>query len=36
MAARMPHAIDPVQTEYAWEFIKHFARGKDGESIYID
>ena len=36
VAARMPHAIDPVQTEYAWEFIKHFARGKDGESIYID
>ncbi len=27
---RMPHAILPIQTEYAWEFIKKFSRMKDG------
>lgn len=33
VAANMPHAIDPVQIEWAWEFMRHFSRGKDGELI---
>jgi poly(3-hydroxybutyrate) depolymerase len=34
-AKRMPHAIDPVQIEYAWKFIKKFSRMPDG-SLKID
>lgn len=30
IAARMPHAIDPIQIEYSWDYIKHFARNEDG------
>ena len=30
-AKRMPHAIVPVQTEFAWKFIKKFRRLPDGE-----
>ena len=33
VAANMPHAVDPVQIEQAWEFLRHFARGKDGELL---
>ena len=33
VAANMPHAIDPVQIEWGWEFMRHFSRGKDGELI---
>ena len=30
LARRMPHAIDPVQVEWTWQYMKQFARGKDG------
>lgn len=30
VAQRMPHAIDPIQMEWAWEFIRRFARNADG------
>lgn len=33
VAARMPHAINPIQIEWAWDFLKHFARGRNGELI---
>ena len=29
-AKRMPHAVNPIQLEYAWEFIKKFSRNADG------
>lgn len=35
VAARMPHAIDPVQIEWAWRFIKQFARAADGSLIVL-
>lgn len=34
LAKRMPHAIDPVQVEWAWEYLKHFARAADGGLLY--
>lgn len=34
-AKRMPHAISPVQLEYAWEFLERFRRMPDG-SLMID
>lgn len=34
VAKRMPHAINPVQIEWAWEYMKHFSRGSDGELFY--
>lgn len=27
---RMPHAVNPVELEYAWNFIKRFSRNADG------
>jgi hypothetical protein len=27
---RMPHAVNPVELEYAWDFIKRFRRNTDG------
>lgn len=30
VAARMPHALDPIQIEWAWKFLKQFARASDG------
>jgi len=33
VAANMPHAVDPVQIEWAWEFMRQFSRGKNGELI---
>lgn len=33
VAKRMPHAIDPVQIEWAWAYIRRFSRGADGELI---
>ena len=27
---RMPHAVNPVELEYAWDFIKRFSRNEDG------
>ncbi len=33
VAKRMPHAINPVQIEYAWNFLKKFARASDGSLI---
>lgn len=35
VAKRMAHAIDPVQIEWAWEYIRQFARGKDGNLILL-
>ena len=35
IAKRMPHAILPVQIEWAWDFLKRFSRAKDG-SLIID
>lgn len=34
LAKRMPHAIDPVQVEWAWEYLRHFARAADGSLLY--
>lgn len=36
VAANMPHAIDPIQIEWVWEFVRHFARGKDGKLIITE
>lgn len=36
VAANMPHAVDPVQIEWAWEFMRRFARGKDGELLITE
>ncbi|MGN0977272.1 MAG: alpha/beta hydrolase family esterase [Faecousia sp.] len=36
VAKRMPHAIDPVQIEWAWDYIRRFARGEDGKLIVLD
>ena len=33
VAKRMPHAIDPIQIEWAWAYIRRFSRGADGELI---
>ena len=33
LAKRMPHAIVPEQNEFAWEFIRKFRRGSQGELI---
>ncbi|HWQ98656.1 MAG TPA: PHB depolymerase family esterase [Clostridia bacterium] len=35
IAKRMPHAILPIQIAWAWDFLKHFSRAKDG-SLIID
>lgn len=34
VAKRMAHAIDPVQVEWAWDYIRHFARAADGTLLY--
>lgn len=34
VAKRMAHAIDPVQVEWAWAYIRHFARAADGTLLY--
>ena len=36
VAANMPHAVDPVQIEWAWEFMRQFSRGKNGELILTE
>lgn len=33
VAKRMPHAIAPVQIEWAWAYIRKFSRGAHGELI---
>ena len=33
-ARRMPHAIDPVQIEMAWKYIRQFSRNVDGSLTY--
>lgn len=33
LVKRMPHAIVPVEVEYAWNFLKRFSRRKDGTLI---
>ncbi len=35
VAKRMAHAIDPVQIEWAWEYIRRFARDADGGLVYL-
>lgn len=34
VAKRMAHAIDPVQVEWAWDYMKHFSRAADGSLLY--
>lgn len=34
LAGRMAHALDPVQTEWAWDYLRHFSRRADGELVY--
>ncbi len=34
VAKRMPHAIDPVQFEWAWAYLRHFSRAADGTLLY--
>lgn len=33
IAKRMPHAIVPVQTEFAWRFLRKFRRASDGSLL---
>lgn len=33
VAKRMPHAIDPIQIRWAWEYIRKFSRGANGELL---
>lgn len=34
LAGRMEHAVDPVELEWAWEYMKQFSRKADGTIVY--
>jgi len=34
LAKRMPHAVDPVELQWAWQYMKQFARRQDGSLTF--
>lgn len=34
IAQRMPHAVDLVEIQWSWEYMKHFSRAADGTLLY--